>query len=84
MPSPRVAACFTVNARPAVTAVAPASRPRGATHATIEVSGSGFQPGATASFSGTGVTVHGATVSDPTRLTLDVSVDTGAATGGRS
>ena len=44
----------------------------------------GFQPGATASFSGTGVTVHGATVSDPTRITLDVSVDAGAATGGRS
>jgi trimeric autotransporter adhesin len=29
-------------------------------------------------------TVHSATVTDPTRLTLDVSVDIGAATGGRS
>ncbi len=77
-------ACFTVNARPAVSSVAPSSRPRGTSHATLEVTGSGFQPGATASFSGTGVTVHSAVTTDSTRLTLDVSVDVGAATGGRS
>jgi quinohemoprotein amine dehydrogenase alpha subunit-like protein len=77
-------ACFTVNARPAVTVVAPGILPRGSAHATLEVTGSGFQPGASASFSGTGVTVHGAMTTDPARLTLDVSVDVGAATGGRT
>ena len=44
--------CFTVNARPTVSAVAPASRPRGATDVSLAVTGSGLQPRGQAAFAG--------------------------------
>ena len=86
-PGPSVAtcsACFTVNARPAVASVTPASRPAGVTGVTVRVTGSGFQPGAVASFSGTGVAVGATTFVDANRLDLEISVDPSAAPGNRA
>ncbi len=83
-PSATCTGCLTVVARPAISLVDPASRPQGTDHATLTVSGSGFQPGATASLAGSGVTVHGATVVDATRIDLDVSVAATATIGTRA
>ena len=67
--------CFAVAARPTLTTLAPDTRPQGAAHAIIAVTGTGFQTGATIAVSGTGVTVHSVSFLDATRLDLDVSVD---------
>jgi uncharacterized delta-60 repeat protein len=77
-------ACFTVNPKPTVTSLAPSSRPQGAGHAVVVVTGTGLQAGASASFSGTGVTVNSANQIDSSHLSLDVSIDTAAAVGGRA
>jgi hypothetical protein len=75
--------CFTIAAKPTITALTPGTLPRGSSAQTVLVSGSGFQPGAAVSFSGTGVT---ASVVDatPTTLTLSVTVAANAATTSRS
>ena len=76
--------CFSINARPTVSSAAPGSRPQGASHQAVTVTGTAFQPGATATVSGTGVTVHSTSFVSATALTLDVSVDATAATGNRT
>ena len=78
------AACFTVNPRPTVATLAPSSRPQGARHAVVVVTGTGLQAGASASFSGAGVIVDDATRVDSSHLSLDISIDPGAAVGGRA
>jgi hypothetical protein len=75
--------CFTVNAKPVLTSVTPSSRPRGASHQTVTLAGSGFQSGLAVSMSGTGVTVAVVAVT-ATTATLDVSVAANAATGNRT
>ena len=76
--------CFSINARPTVSSATPSSRPQGASHQAVTVTGTAFQPGATATVSGTGVTVHSTSFVSATALTLDVSVDATAATGNRT
>jgi hypothetical protein len=76
--------CFTVNAKPTVSSLAPSSRAAGEQHAIIQVSGVGLQAGATAVFGGSGITVHAVSYVDPTRFDVDLSIDPGAATGSRS
>ena len=77
------AACFNVTVKPAVTSLTPTSAARGASGLVITISGSGFQPGLTVAFAGTGVT---ATVVSVTSTSINVAVDVaaGAATGNRS
>jgi hypothetical protein len=68
---------------PSVISLNPASRPVGATNATVTVTGTGFAAGATVGFSGTGVTVNSVTVTSGTQLNVSVSVAAGAALGAR-
>ncbi len=77
-------ACFTVNPKPTVASLSPGSRPQGARHAVVVVTGTGLQAGASASFSGTGVDVGAVTWIDSSHLSLDVSIDAAASTGGRA
>ena len=67
-----------------IASVSPNSRGRGATNQSIVVTGDGFLNGATAAFSGTGVTVSSVTWNSSTQLTLVVSVTTNAALGARN
>jgi hypothetical protein len=76
--------CFTVNAKPTVATASPSSRPQGASHQTIVITGTNFLPGATATISGSGVTVHSTAYVDSTHVALDVSVDLAAAIGSRN
>jgi hypothetical protein len=69
--------CFTVNARPAITAVTPNSKPRGGTY-TIVITGTGLQTGATVSFSGTGIQVN-SVAGDATTLTVSITIASNAA-----
>ncbi|MCD6024373.1 MAG: transporter, partial [Fibrobacteria bacterium] len=74
---------FTVNAAPAFTSIVSASLGQGATSQNLEVVGTGFVDGVVASFSGTGITVHSTTFNSATSLTVNVSVDGGAAATAR-
>ena len=76
--------CFTINAKPTVSTASPSSRPQGASHQAVVITGTNFQPGATATISGSGVTVHSTTFVDPAHVSLDVSVDLAAAIGNRN
>lgn len=76
--------CFTINAGPTIDAPLPTSRGQGAEAQSVTVSGTGFQAGATAAFSGTGVTVNSVTFVSAAELTLDVSIATDAPVGLRS
>ena len=72
--------CFTVNAKPAITAVSPNARSVGASHQIVTIAGSHFASGATASF-GAGITVNSVQVTDATHLKVDLSVAANAAIG---
>ncbi|HVL81144.1 MAG TPA: IPT/TIG domain-containing protein [Actinomycetota bacterium] len=76
--------CFTVSAPPAVTGLSPNQRGQGSTNQAVTLTGSGFQQGATVSFSGSGVTVSAVTVNSATSLTATVSVAPDAGTGNRN
>lgn len=77
--------CFTVNAKPTLTSLAPASQPRGTSGATVTVTGTGFRLGATVTFSGTGVTANVVSIStDRTTITLSLSVTVAAPVGNRN
>jgi hypothetical protein len=73
--------CFTVNAAPTVTDVTPDNLGQGASDQDLTITGTGFQDGATVSFSGTGITVDDVTFVDATELTVNVNIS-GAATPG--
>jgi hypothetical protein len=76
--------CFSVNPQPTVSPpLLPSSVPRGASQKQIAVTGSGFQSGAGATASGTGVTVNSVTFNNAGSLTLRVSVAGTAALGAR-
>ena len=78
------AGVFTVNALPTVTSASPSSRPQGATNQNIVITGTGFQSGAGASFSGGGITVNSTTFNSSTSLTANITITAGAATGARN
>lgn len=75
--------CFTVNATPTATSTTPSSRGRGASSQVISVTGTNFLTGATASFSGSGITVNSTTVVSAEQLNLNITITSGAATGVR-
>ncbi len=77
------AGCFTVNVAPTATSVAPDNLGQGATAQDLTVSGTGFQDGATVTFSGTGITVNDVTFVDATELTVNVTLSGTATTGAR-
>jgi prepilin-type N-terminal cleavage/methylation domain-containing protein len=72
---------FTVNAAPTVTSLSPSSRGQGASSQTITVTGTNFQNGATASFSGSGITVNSTSFTNSTHLSVNITV-AGNATAG--
>ena len=74
---------FTVDADPTVGATAPSALGQGASNQNVTVTGTGFQPGATASF-GSGVTTNSTTYVSPSQLTANVSVAASATTGVRN
>ncbi|MEX2555257.1 MAG: hypothetical protein WEB06_06465 [Actinomycetota bacterium] len=76
-------ACFTVNAAPTVTDVTPDNLGQGAADQDLTVTGTGFQDGATVSFSGTGIDVDEVTFVNATTLTVNVNVSGTATPGAR-
>src|SRR5262249_17510383 len=75
--------CLEVIANPHIVSVSPATRGQG-TAVQMTVSGDGFQDGATAKFSGTGITVGAGAWNSDTSLTLTVTVAAGATVGSRN
>jgi hypothetical protein len=67
-----------------VTSTSPSSRGQGASNQTIAVKGTNFQSGADVSFSGTGVTVNSTSFISASEVTANVSISSGATTGGRT
>jgi len=63
--------------------LAPSWLPQGAVNAPVVITGSGFRPGVTVSFSGTGITVNSSTFASATSLNLNITVDPKAQLGGR-
>jgi hypothetical protein len=80
-------AAFTINAAPAITTISPTSRGQGATNQNVVINGSNFGSGGWTSssvwFSGTGITVNSVTRNSSSKLTVNLSVAPGAATGAR-
>jgi hypothetical protein len=67
--------------RPSLTNVSPATAEQGR-RLTLTIDGSNFKSGATVTFSTPGLTVNAVTVQSCNRLTVDVTVGTGATVGG--
>ena len=78
------ASAFTVNSSPTVTNVSPGSRGQGASSQAIAITGSHFESGAAASFSGSGITVNSTTFVSTTEVTANITVASNAATGSRN
>ena len=76
--------CFTITVAPAASSAAPADAGQGAVGRQVVITGTGFQSGATASFSGSGITVTSHSTTGSTTLTLTIDVTSGATTGKRS
>jgi hypothetical protein len=75
---------ITVDAKPTISSVSPTKLARGASNATVHVTGTGYRTGVKAKFSGSGVTVASTVRVDASHLTLTVNVATTATTGLRS
>jgi len=76
--------CFTITAAaPVASSASPSGAPQGTTNKNISIIGSNFFPGATVTFSGTGITVNSTTFVDSSHLTANISIDVSAATGMR-
>jgi|GEM_PF-5546851 len=75
--------CFTVGAGASIQGLEPGTLVVGM-ETQVTIRGSGFQSGATVSFSGTGITVASTTVTGPAEITATVSVSAGAAPGARA
>jgi hypothetical protein len=78
-----LAGAFTVNPGPTVEATSPGSGDQGGTQ-NVVVKGAGFVNGATASFSGAGITINSTTFVSATQLKLSVTIASGASIGGRA
>jgi hypothetical protein len=74
---------FTVDAAPNAESANPSTGDRGGTQ-TVAIKGSGFASGATASFSGSGITVESTSYVSSTELRAKVSIDAGATLGART
>jgi IPT/TIG domain/Quinohemoprotein amine dehydrogenase, alpha subunit domain III len=79
-----LANAFTVNAAPNVESISPSSRAQGTTGQTVTIKGTGFASGASASFSGSSITVESTTFVSSTELTAKVSISSFASTGART
>jgi hypothetical protein len=66
-----------------ITSVSPVSMPQGST-ANYTVDGTGFNPGITASISGTGITINSVTRNSSSRLTINATVSPSATPGNRN
>ncbi|WP_238482220.1 cytochrome c3 family protein [Geobacter sp. AOG1] len=77
---------FTVNAAPAptVTATSPNNAGQGTNNLNVTITGTNFLSGASAAFSGTGITVNSTSYVSATQLTANITITAGAATGLRS
>ena len=76
-----LANAFTVAPLPTITSITPTSRGQGAANQNITVTGTNFRSGATASFSGTGITVNSVTVSSATTAVVNITVAATATLG---
>lgn len=70
--------CFTVNAGPSVLSATPASLSPGSNNQDVIIQGAGFQIGASASFSGDGITVNSTILNSPTQITANITVAGGS------
>ncbi len=75
---------YTPRVSPTVTSTSPYSGAQGATNLIVTINGTGFQSGATSSFSGTGITVNSTTYVDATHLTANISITAGASADARN
>jgi hypothetical protein len=66
---------------PSVTSSSPSSRGQGSTSQSVTISGTNFVSGASASFSGAGITVNSTTFNSATSLTANITIASGATTG---
>lgn len=78
------AGCLTITPRPAATSATPNSGGQGATGLPVEIAGTNFADGATAVFSGTGITVTDLVREDATTLTATVTIAPDAPAGART
>src|SRR5262249_26107751 len=81
--APQAMQTFAV-ANPTPPGVVPNSVGRGAISFPITITGTGFAPGSTVSFSGSGVMAGTPTSITPTQIVVPVSVTTSATTGNRN
>gem|GEM_PF-3352668 len=81
-------AIFTVKSaivpNPSIVSVTPGSLNQGTSNQNLIVSGSNFESGATATFSGDGITINSTTFNSSSQLTVNISVAANATTGPRS
>jgi prepilin-type N-terminal cleavage/methylation domain-containing protein len=75
--------CFTVNIAPTAISANPVSGAEGTAALDVEITGSGFANGATASFSGSGIAVNTVTFNSGTSLTANIDISGSAAVGAR-
>jgi len=75
--------CFTVSPGPSISRLTPPTLPRGSVKQAVYVSGTHFEPGATARFSGNGVKVISTSVPFDFELRLVVTVSLSASLGAR-
>ncbi len=75
---------FTINAAPTVSSASPSSLAQGASSQNVTLTGTGFETGATVSFSGSGITVNSVTVASATSITASVSIAGSAGTSART
>ncbi|MFY9586568.1 MAG: hypothetical protein WAT66_03820 [Actinomycetota bacterium] len=75
--------CLTITAPPTITSISPAQRGQGLTNQTLSITGTGFQNGIDATFSGTGITVNSVTFGNVSNITVNIDVAGGASLGSR-
>lgn len=75
--------CFTVNAGPTTISANPSSLQQGASAQNVVITGTGYASGASASFSGDGITVNQTTFQSATEVTANVSITAGASATAR-
>jgi prepilin-type N-terminal cleavage/methylation domain-containing protein len=74
---------LTIGTPPTITTLNPTSLGQGATGQNVIVTGTNFQVGVVATFSGTGITVNNTTRNSATQLTVTITIDPAAPTGAR-
>jgi hypothetical protein len=77
-------ACFSVNSGPTVTSTSPNPRGVGATNQAIAINGTGFDPGSTVTFGGSGISVDAVSYVNSSQLTATVDIAPGTLNGNRS